>query len=153
MRIAAVVLTLVVLLPGRSLAQMTDVPPCHWAFDSVQRAAGIFVGYPTTPREEAANAVVQLYEGLRCRSAEWVARFTFNRPPGWDRTIARARVVSVTVGDLALRLAPDSGTASYTVHLVFEGGRTHAEATRASLRLVEGRWLVDYATLPPALFR
>jgi hypothetical protein len=98
------------LITGLTFAQMRDVPPGHWAYQSIEQLVqlGIIEGYPdgtfrpnrTMTRAEFAQAIARAYrnidERLRAldRRIPKFVRKTFSKltPPRWsDRSTSFAR--------------------------------------------------------------
>jgi hypothetical protein len=134
-------------------APFPDVPPWHWAYDSVQfdQAAGLLIGYPSTPRELAANSVTQVYDGFAHAGAqgaqEWIERFTYNRPPAWPSPLTRARVLRIGLGSIVVAVHEDAATATFTAAVTTRDGRTAASSMRVALRFNGQDWQVNYADL------
>ena len=144
------------LAPASAAAPFPDVPPWHWAHDSVQfdQAAGLVVGYPASPAELAANAVRQVYEGFAHAGSpgaqEWIERFTFNRPPGWPAPLTRAQLLRVALSGMAVVVRQDASTATFTAAVTMRDGRSTTAPMRVGMRFNGQDWQVDYADLAAA---
>jgi hypothetical protein len=160
---AAVAVLLLALAAGPGVAParaaevpFPDVPPWHWAHDAVQQDqdAGLFVGYPSTPAELAANSVMQVYDGFAHASApgaqEWVERFTYNRPSGWPAPLQRSQVRRFTLSGMAVTVSQDAGTAAFAAAVTMRDGRTATTSMRVPVRFNGQDWQVDYAALAAA---
>jgi hypothetical protein len=172
MRPVLSVLVLLVLLPSVALAQaptsaFEDVPPWHWAFQSVQELAqkGILQGYPKADYELALNAVAQVYDSFvharHPAARTWAERFLFNLPPNWPQPLERSNLLSFRFAETQVRLAPQ-GTVSISLGArVRIAGPPFAKIvqTRFGVKVAKdgtGRWRVDYASLAaaqPEIFR
>jgi hypothetical protein len=138
-----------------------DVPPWHWAFDSVTKAhdAGIVIGYPASPEELVQAAITAVYDGFAHAGAPgaeaWVARFTYNRPADWPAPLTRARIAAFTLTEVRAIVSGSTATATYTARVTTGDGRALAGPMRVRLRANDDDWQVDYATLAAAgvLFR
>jgi S-layer family protein len=130
-----------------------DVPPWHWAFDSVTKAhdAGIVIGYPSSPEELVQAAITAVYEGFAHASSpgaeSWVARFTYNRPADWPAPLARARVAAFTLTEIRPIVSGSTATATYAARITTGDGRVLTGPMRVRLRANDDDWQVDYATL------
>jgi hypothetical protein len=170
MRVSLGLSLLVLLACGAAGAQeapaFIDVPPWHWAYDSVQRsaAAGVFRGYPTTDSERIANTVTQIYEAFahatHTAAREWAERFAMNLPPDWPAPLQRSRLQNFRLENIAVSVAGNRATAAFVAAITLTstgGGVSVRSSARAELtRTGEGRWRANYATLAaaqPQLFR
>jgi hypothetical protein len=148
-------------------APFPDVPPWHWAYQAVTKiqAAGLVVGYPTPPAQLVENSVTQVFDGFVHAQApgarEWVERFTYDRPADWPGPFLHATLSSFLLDNLSVQVSGDAATAAFDATVaVREGGgvRTLRGPMRVRLRLIDGDWKADYATLaagsaPSAVFR
>ena len=134
-------------------AAFPDVPPWHWAFDSVTKAhdAGILIGYPSPPEELIQAAITAVYDGFAHASSpgaeNWVARFTYNRPADWPAALARARVASFALTGVRPSVSGSTATATYTARVTTADGRALTGPMRVRLRANGDDWQLDYATL------
>lgn len=155
--IVGCILTAGILSPGGSVRAAAppfpDVPPWHWAFDSVTKVhdAGIVIGYPSSPEELIRAAIAAVYDGFAHASSPgaeaWVARFTYNRPADWPAPLTRARVASFTLTEVRPIASGSTATATYTARIATVDGRVLAGPMRVRLRANDDDWQVDYATL------
>lgn len=144
--LAAMLLAVAWLEDASAQGPFPDVPPCHWAADSVARLAD-----PVEPevrqargsRYLAANAPRQVLEGLRCGEPEWSLRFLVNAPADWQ---PRAQVEGFSLRVQELRLQGDRGRAHVRVQLTVDGEST-VRSGPIALDFVDGVWKVEYATL------
>ena len=133
--------------------EFPDVPPWHWAFDSVTKAhdAGILIGFPSPPEELIQAAITAVYDGFAHASSPgaeaWVARFTYNRPADWPAALARARVASFALTGVRPFVSGSTATATYTAHVTTADGRALTGPMRVRLRANGDDWQLDYATL------
>src|SRR5713226_254166 len=80
---------------GASAAPFPDVPPWHWAYDSLTKVhdAGIVIGYPAAPGALVETSITQVYDAFAHAAAPgaqaWAERFTYNRPAGWPAPFLR----------------------------------------------------------------
>ena len=138
-----------------------DVPPWHWAFDSVTKVhdAGIVIGYPSPPEELIQAAITAVYDGFAHAASPgaeaWVARFTYNRPADWPAPLTRARVAAFTLTEVRAIVSGTTATATYTARVTTGDGHSFTGPMRVRLRGNGDDWQVDYATLSGAsvLFR
>ena len=155
---ALVVLAAALTVGGRAAAQappasFPDVPPWHWAYQGLARdaRAGLLVGYPAAPAELVGNSLTQIYGGFaHARAPEaqaWIERFTYNRPASWPRPLERSSVARFSLSDVAVTIAGETATATFRAQVTTRAGRTTLTAMRAGLRLIDGDWKIDYATL------
>jgi hypothetical protein len=134
-------------------AGFPDVPPWHWAYQGVLKGAqaGLFIGYPAAPGALIENSIAQVYDGFvhaQVRGAQgWVERFTYNRPSGWPGPLERAQLVSFSIRDVRPAITGDSATAVFVAETQSHGGQPATTPMRISLRLMDGDWKIDYATL------
>jgi hypothetical protein len=158
-----------ILLAGAapSARAFDDVPPWHWAFDGVQKAAtaGAVIGYPRTDREAAINTVIQVYEAF-ANSAHpaaraWVERFVTNLPAAWPEPLQRSPLQAFRLEAVRAIVAAERGTLSFVAVVTRRPAGAPAVESRAQMRVEvqrdgEGRWRVNYADLAagqPAIFR
>ena len=133
--------------------EFPDVPPWHWAFDSVTKAhdAGILIGYPSPPEELIQAAITAVYDGFAHASSPgagaWVARFTYDRPADWPAALARARVATFALTQVRPFVSGSTATATYTARVTIADGRALTGPMRVRLRTNGEDWQVDYATL------
>jgi hypothetical protein len=168
-RYAALAVAMVLCVASSVAAQdagFEDVPPWHWAFEAVQRlgAAGIIVGYPTSDRERALNALAQVYDAFahpaHPASRGWAERFLTNLPPNWPQPLERSTLVSFRLENVRVEVSGTTTVVSYVVLISLRRGIGVA-SSRASVRAeiqkdASGRLRVDYATLvaaQPQLFK
>ncbi len=142
-----------------------DVPPWHWAFESVQKVAtaGLFIGYPSDDHDLAVNALIEVYEAfghpVHPAAREWAERFLTTLPPTWPQPLVQSRVLRFNLEDAGVARVGDRGTISgvATVVLRTDGGSSSIRTPlHVELRKLDGRWRVDYASLAasqPQVFR
>jgi hypothetical protein len=155
--VAALVLALATAASAQTRLWFDDVPPWHWAFDSVQKCAeaGIFIGYPLTDREQAINVVTQVYEAFanaaQPSAQEWAERFLTNLPAGWPEPFQRSRLAGFRLMDVRVEAQADRQIVAFTSVIVLRGpGRPPEIRTSLRVEVVrdqEGRWRANYATL------
>ena len=165
-------LVLIAFAAGAAMAQTApafeDVPPWHWAFQSVQELAekGILQGYPKADRELVLNAVVQVFDSFAHArhpdSRNWVERFLFNLPSDWPQPLERSNLLSFHFTETQVRFVGLQGTVAVSFGArVSIAGPPFAKIvqTRFSVKVAKdsaGRWRVDYASLAadqPEIFR
>ncbi len=157
-RVAAVFAAGALLTAGPAAAQapaapFPDVPPWHWAYQGVTRdaQAGLLVGYPTPPAELVENSLTQVFDGfVHARTPEaqaWVERFTFNRPASWPGPLARSSITGFALTGIKTAVTGDVATATFTASVTTRTGRATATPMHVGLRLIDGDWKIDYATL------
>lgn len=156
---AAAVFTAAVLLTALQAAAQTptppfpDVPPWHWAYQSVRRDAdaGLLLGYPTPAAELVENSLTQVFDGFvhpRTPGAQaWVERFTYNRPASWPGPFERSSITRFVLTGVKTAVTGDAATATFTASVTARTGRATATPMRVGLRLIDGDWKIDYATL------
>ena len=164
-RLVLVIAAGALLPPGvgaaQSIPSFPDVPPWHWAYQSLvsDARAGLLVGYPAASRELVGNAITQVYDAFAHAHAPeaqtWVERFTFNRPAAWPGPLERSQVIAFFLRDVTPRIAGDAATAAFTAQVTMGTGQTTATPMCVDLRRIDGNWKIDYATLAggSALFR
>jgi hypothetical protein len=134
-------------------AGFPDVPPWHWAYQGVLRdaQAGLLIGYPASPAALIENSITQVYDGFvhaQARGAQaWVERFTYNRPAAWPGPLDRGQLVSFSVRDIRPAVNADAATASFVAETQTRAGQSATAPMRVRLRLMDGDWKIDYATL------
>jgi hypothetical protein len=138
-----------------------DVPPWHWAYPGVLQdaRAGLLIGYPAAPTVLVENSVTQVYDGFvhaqTPQAQAWVERFTFNRPSVWPGPLQRAQLTAFSIRDVRSAVTGETATASFVAATETQAGQSATTPMRVTLRLIEGDWKVDYATLAAgsSLFR
>ena len=154
---------------GEALDQIggfDDVPPWHWAAEAVQKAtaAGIIIGHPSTDRDAAINAVMQVYEAFANAShpaaRTWAERFLANLPGNWPDPLQRSRVTSSRLSDSSVTVRGNRQVVKFAAAVTM---RSHSGVTeaRALMRIEtqkdrDGHVRVNYATLAaqmPQVFR
>lgn len=158
----AALITAIILLAGTATwAQVPsgfdDVPPWHWAFEGVRKAAtaGIFVGYPTDDNELLVNALTQVYDAFvhvaHPAARDWAERFLTNLPPTWPQPFLQSRVLRFSLADVRVVRTGDEATIAVVASVVVrdDAGST---TVRASMRVAArkdrtARWRVDYTSL------
>ena len=152
-----VMLASTLLLGARAGAQpnavdFPDVPPWHWAYQGVLKdaQAGLLIGYPATPAALIENSITQVYDGFvhaHARGAQgWIERFTFNRPAAWPAPLERTQLASFSLRDVRPTFTGDAATVTFVAETQ-AGARPATTPMRVTLRLLEGDWKIDYATL------
>ncbi|HKX19598.1 MAG TPA: hypothetical protein VJT33_16475 [bacterium] len=155
---AAAFAAAVLLTAGQAAAQapatpFPDVPPWHWAYQGVTRdaQAGLLVGYPTPPVELVENTLTQVFEGfVHARTPEaqaWVERFTYNRPTSWPGPLERSSITGFVLTGVKTAVTGDAATAAFAASVTPRTGRATTTPMRVGLRLIDGDWKIDYATL------
>lgn len=165
-RLALIALAVALSAAGRATAQapaapFPDVPPWHWAYQGLVRDAqtGLLVGYPTAVPELIENTLIQVYDGfVHSRAPEartWIERFTYNRPASWPRPLERSSLARFSLTGVTSTVAANAATATFRAQLTMRNGEIATTPMRVALRLIDGDWKVDYATLAgeSALFR
>lgn len=166
MRAGKFVIVLSVLLgtPAPFAWAFEDVPPWHWAFDGVQKAAtaGVVIGYPAVDREDAINAVIQVYDAFahatHPAARAWAERFMASPPSTWPQPLQRSSLQAFRLEDVRVVLSGERGTVSFVAAVTLRGA---AAESRARMRVevrkdTEGRWRASYddmAAGQPAIFR
>jgi len=156
--VAAVTICLCVgAAPAWAAAPFPDVPPWHWAAAAVaaDQAAGLVIGYPSTPAELIANAVTQVYDGFlhaaEAGSQAWVERFTYDRPAEWPASLHRVQLVAFDLSGMRITVGGDVATAAFTASVVpHPGAAAITRQIQARLRYNGQDWQVDYAPLAAA---
>jgi hypothetical protein len=114
-----------------------DVPPCHWAFEAVNRLAGaLFVGFP--PRDDylAVNAVWQVFEGLRCEDPSWSLRFLEGAPEALAVGVP-VRLVGFELETALISLEADTAEVSLSLLASLEeAGERHSETRQGTVNIV-----------------
>ena len=138
-------------------APFPDVPPWHWANQAVlaDQRAGLVIGYPADPRTLVENSVRQVYDSFAHAHATgaraWAERFTYDRPGAWPQPLERSRLLAFSLDNVRASVSGDTATATFTARVATArptGGEDHAETPmRVALRLTDGDWKIDYATL------
>jgi hypothetical protein len=134
-------------------AGFPDVPPWHWAYQGVLRdaQAGLLLGYPAAPDALIDNSITQVYDSFvhaQARGAQgWAERFTYNRPAAWPGPFERAQLASFSIRNLRPAVNGDTATASFVAETQTRGGPSATTPMRVTLRLMDGDWKIDYATL------
>ena len=161
-RSGLIVMTVAALLCGgpqptfAALIPFPDIPPWHWAYDAVtsDQAAGLVVGYPTSPEELAGNAIRQVYGGFAhagaAQAQSWVERFTFNRPANWPAPLEHSPIAAFSLSPVRVILHGDSGIAVFTATVRTTADRTLTTPVRVNVRANGQDWQVDYAGLAAA---
>ena len=79
----ATTLTTATMLAARAEpTPFVDVPDCHWASNSINISVDRNVAAPAKSALTAQNALRQVFEGMKCGSADWVSRFVEAAPSG-----------------------------------------------------------------------
>jgi hypothetical protein len=164
-RFGFVMLASILLLGARAGAQpnragFPDVPPWHWAYQGVLKdaQAGLLIGYPVTPAVLIENSITQVYDGFVHAHAQgaqaWIERFTFHRPAVWPAPLDRTELASFSLRDVRPTVTGDAATATFVAETLSGAGPART-AMHVALRLLEGDWKIDYATLAAgsSLFR
>lgn len=157
-RAAAAFAAAALLAAGRAAAQapaapFPDVPPWHWAYQSVSRdtQAGLLAGYPAPPAELVENSLTQVFDGfVHARTPEaqaWVERFTYNRPASWPDPLERASITGFVLTGVTTSVSGKAATATFTASVTARTARATTTPMRVGLRLIDGNWKIDYATL------
>ncbi len=125
-----------------------DVPPCHYAAAAIARIATPTV--PTTEqkltsRYRAANALNQVFEGLRCGTPSWSGRFVRGAPASFGTTQA-TELAGFRLENVRLDLLGARGTIRFDVVTVFNG-QTIRRQGQTDLVFVDDDWHVTYAGL------
>ncbi len=142
-------------------APFPDVPPWHWAYQAVLKdeQAGLVIGYPSSPAELVATSITQVYDSFVHAHATgaqaWAERFTYDRPSSWPGPLDRSQVTAFTLTGMRPVVTGDTATATFNASVTTAGAGTAVTPMRVTLRLMEGDWKIDYATLAQAspLFR
>jgi hypothetical protein len=164
MRLLIVSVVLVGLLAASGAAQgFEDVPPWHWSRAAIDRLATgrIVVGFPPNDRDLAINAVNQVYESFahasHPQSRAWAERFLTNLPANWPQPLRRSRLHSYLLTNMHIRFSGRRVVVSYlAVIRITEGSGEptpgpmlrRGPLTVEVLKDTEGRWRVNYASLP-----
>lgn len=134
-------------------AGFPDVPPWHWAYQGVLKGAqaGLFIGYPATPAALIENSITQVYDSFVHAHAQgaqgWAERFTYNRPATWPGPLERSQLESFSVRDVRSTINGDTATAAFVAETQTRAGQPATAPMRVNLRLIDGDWKIDYATL------
>lgn len=142
-------------------AGFPDVPPWHWAYQGVLKGAqaGLFIGYPAAPAALIENSITQVFDGFVHAQAQgargWVERFTYNRPAAWPGPLEHTQLASFSIRDVRPTITDDSATATFVAETQTRAGGSATAPMRVNLRLMDGDWKIDYATLASgsSLFR
>lgn len=130
-----------------------DVPPWHWAYDSLIRVrdAGIVIGYPAAAGELIEISITQVYDAFAhagARGAQaWVERFTYNRPADWPAPFLRAHLAGFTLSRMRSAVTGEAASATFGATVTSRDGQSRSAQVRVQLRWRDGDWQVDYATL------
>ncbi len=135
---------------GLALAQpgtspFVDVPPCHWARPALEAIA-----HPSPQARPqpslllAENALLQVFEGLRCNDPAWSLRFLLNPAPGFGQNPSGLRGFELRV--LQSALAGSQATLRFALTAMVEGATLRRNSTARLVFEPEG-WKVDYASL------
>ncbi len=141
-----------------------DVPPWHWAFDGVQKAAstGLVVGYPPVDRQSAINVVTQVYDAFAHSThpvaRAWAERFIAGPPAMWPQPLQRSALQAFRLEDVRVVLSGERGTVSFVAVVALKGAKAESRVRmRVEVRKdAEGRWRASYddmAAGQPAIFR
>ncbi len=149
----ATALAFVLIGGAAAAAPFPDVPPWHWAYDAITRdaAAGLIVGYPAAPADLIENSLTQVYDGfvhVGAKGAQgWVERFTYNRPAVWPAPFVHSQIAAFLLTGMRIAVTGEAATAQFSAAVTTRDGKTSTNQMRVQLRLSEGDWQVDYATL------
>jgi hypothetical protein len=130
-----------------------DVPPWHWAYDSLIRVrdAGIVIGYPATAGALIEISITQVYDAFAhagARGAQaWAERFTYNRPADWPAPFLRAHLAGFSLSPMQTVVAGEAASTTFDATVTSRDGQSRSAPMRVQLRWRDGDWQVDYATL------
>jgi hypothetical protein len=141
-----------VLLLGLGLAQQApqgsafvDVPPCHWAKEAVDRITDASAVAPPQPSAAlAANAVQQVFEGLKCGDPQWSARFIADAPNVF--LLGASKLSGFELRGLQARVSGNTATVRFQVIAHLASG-TLTRSGEVRLSFSPDGWKSDYATL------
>lgn len=137
---------------ARPTAPFVDVPPCHWAADAVAELAdlGIFIGFPRDDAYLAANALRQVFEGLRCDDPEWSRAFIVTAPDAFSEA-RLPQLAGFTLETTVLEQVADRAEIAYSLTAVIDHqGERRTELRDGTIEVWRGDdtgWRVAYAEL------
>lgn len=129
---------------GLGLARFVDVPPCHWARGAVD---SLSQGQPARPQATAflaANAVQQVFEGLKCGDAGWSARFIQNPPSAFVE--GRARLEGFELQNVRTQVSGNQATVRATLKVNL-ATQVISRTGEFRLAFTQEGWKVDYGSL------
>ncbi len=133
-----------------------DVPPYHYAYDSLKRLRdqGIIRGTQSTEEDLIRNSVFQLYDGYVHRNTDWVSLFILNQPTDWRHAFEKVTLLRFFNMQFNIGKSGDARKVSYRSEVIFiikdsSSVRTLRSNMAVSVRKVCGIWKIDYGTLGP----
>ncbi len=136
---------------ARAPAPFADVPPCHWAAEAVAELAevGIFIGFPVDHDYLAANALRQVFEGLRCDDLDWSRAFIEAAPEAFAE-VAGVQLVGFALDTVVVERVGPRAEIGYSLTTVVEHQATRITEVREGTieaQLGAAGWQVAYADL------
>jgi hypothetical protein len=138
-------LSLIAVASAQSQITFVDVPPCHWASGAVTQISGSDRAQPESNARTAANALEQVFAGLQCGNAQWVARFVSNLPANFS--VSEGTVRSFNLRVLETRIQGQTASLRYQLTLKLATGAVTRSGTARLTANPDTGWQVAYASL------
>ena len=137
---------------GSSRAQFVDVPPCHWAVESITRITDSKeVAPPTSTPQLAENALTQVFEGLKCGNAGWASQFVDAAPAAFADVANGKTLQGFSLKALETKVKGNQATIKYALSVAYtQGGSAVKKSVQSTARLKTKAgvgWAVEYASL------
>lgn len=130
---------------GLGLAQFVDVPPCHWAKGAIETLTKTEAQSKPQPTAFlAANAVQQVFEGLKCGDTRWSARFILNAPNAFVE--GAGKLQGFELQNVRVQISGNQATVKVTLRLNL-GAQAMNQMAEFRLSFTEQGWKVDYRGL------
>src|SRR5207245_9368888 len=133
---------------GTAAPPFPDVPPWHWAYDSLTKVhdAGIVIGYPAAPGALVETSITQVYDAFAHAAAPgaqaWAERFTYNRPADWPAPFLRARLTGFSLSRMRPVITGETAVATFDATVTTRDGRSLSAPMRVQLRRTGEDWQV-----------
>ncbi|MER3483809.1 MAG: hypothetical protein C4332_12305 [Meiothermus sp.] len=122
-----------------------DVAPCHWAKEAVDRITDASaVAKPQPSASLAANAVQQVFEGLKCGNPEWSAKFIAGAPSSF--LLGASKLNGFELRNVQTSVAGNTARVRFQVVANLATGAV-TRSGEARLSFTPEGWKTDYATL------
>jgi hypothetical protein len=125
-----------------------DVPSCHWATEAINQISGETSVTPAQNASTAANALRQVFEGMKCADPNWTLQFIQNAPESLRALIASDPLKGFSLPSVTGNVSGNTAKVNFKLNITLKNGLSVARTGNAQLVTDKKTgWKVVYSSL------
>jgi hypothetical protein len=125
-----------------------DVPSCHWATEAINQISGETSVTPAQNASTAANALRQVFEGMKCADPNWTLQFIQNAPESLRALISSDPLKGFSLPSVMANVSGNTAKVNFKLNITLKNGLSVARTGNAQLIADKKTgWKVVYSSL------